>query len=459
MKRLITVNRLINVSSADPDDARRRQLLNILLIGVGIIAFLGIVAIGVASVIGALGGEDAVRLLSGLSIALLGFILLFLINRYVSGTLAGALFVAFLIAVIGFSDDPQMVVEGRTLFLFAIPILVASVVLPSWGSFIAAGLSSVLIAVIAISIRPGYVPPLPTMFGFFAIALVAWLSARSLENALQELRAINAELDQRVEDRTRELREANAQLAEANEHLRELDRLKSRFVSMVSHELRTPLTGIQGFAEMIQAEVYGPISDQQDKALKRILVNTTQLISIVNDLLDQARIEAGQLSIRYESFSPHALADDLHSTMLLLAKAHNLTLETEVAPDVPEYLVGDRHRLHQILVNLINNAIKFTKEGGIELIFYRPDEENWAFDVIDTGPGIPEDSVADIFEPFRQLDGSSTRRHKGVGLGLAIVKQLVELMEGSIIVESELGKGTTFTVTLPIVNARMEDDA
>jgi signal transduction histidine kinase len=301
------------------------------------------------------------------------------------------------------------------------------------------------------------------MFGFFAFAFVAWLSARSLENALDNVRQINRELDQRVEDRTRELREANEQLAEANEQLRELDRLKSRFVSMVSHELRTPLSAIQGFAEMLLAEIYGPLAERQERALSRITTNTTRLLNLVSDLLDQARIEAGQISLQVNPFSPSELAEDFHSTMNVLAQSKGLTLETEVDSKMPDTIYGDEKRLHQIMVNIANNAIKFTDEGYVRLRIYQQNGEedrpsSWVIECSDTGPGISEHDQTTIFEPFRRVDDLRTREHLGVGLGLAIVKELVELMEGDIELESEVGVGSTFAIRLPLSTTGGKND-
>jgi signal transduction histidine kinase len=123
---------------------------------------------------------------------------------------------------------------------------------------------------------------------------------------------------------------------------------------------------------------------------------------------------------------------------------------------MPQSMSGDSKRLHQILVNLVSNAIKFTKQGGITVRLYCPDAAHWAIDVADTGPGIPEEAQTYIFEPFRQIDGSATREHKGFGLGLAIVKQLVELMGGDVRINSELGRGSTFIVTVPSVPPQQE---
>jgi len=422
-----------------------------MLIGVASIAFLGLL-VGISfSITGHL--ENA-GLIPGTAAVIVSTVGVYLINRYGSGQLASLLFLLVLTLVLAFADEPQNVVDGRALFLFTIPILMASVLIRPWASFVAATLVSLEIAIIALNL-PGYLPPLPTMFGFFAFAFVSWLSARSLENALDHVRKINRELDQRVEDRTRELREANEQLAEANEQLRELDRLKSRFVSMVSHELRTPLSAIQGFAEMLLAEIYGPLAERQERALNRITTNTTRLLNLVSDLLDQARIEAGQVSLQVNPFSPSDLVEEFHSTMNVLAQSKGLTLETEVDPAMPDTIYGDEKRLYQIMVNIANNAIKFTEEGYVTLRLYPHNGEadqppSWIIECSDTGPGISKEDQLAIFEPFRRVDDLRIREHLGVGLGLAIVKELVELMEGEIELESELGVGSTFAIRLPL---------
>ena len=444
---------LLEVSSGDPDDARRRQLLNILLLGLAVLTLLTILITGTVIAAHMANPDKAALLAFFVSLGALAAIgLVFAINHYWSGQVASVLFLLMLTIVVALSDEPRQVVEGRSVFLFTIPILMASVILRPWASFALAGLSSLVIATLALRL-PEYVPPAPTMLGFFAFAFVAWLSARSLESALKDLRDINRELDQRVEKRTQELQVANKELARANERLRELDRLKSKFVSMVSHELRTPLGAIQGFAEMLQAGIYGSLSKKQEDALERISKNTRRLLMIVNDLLDQARIEAGELSIRPTIFSPSDLTEDLKSTVGVLVERKGLELTTEVADDVPDSLYGDKERLHQILVNLTDNAIKFTDEGGVHVHICRPDGKHtshWAIEVSDTGPGISEEDEELVFAPFRRVDDSMTREHVGVGLGLSIVKQLVELMNGEIILESEPGQGSTFTVVLPL---------
>ncbi len=448
---------LLEVSSTDPEDVRHRRMLNILLLGTSSLLFLTLIAITIAYVIGLAPPEDFRRLALIILGLLASLVVVFLINRRWSGGVAGWLFVLLLTAAFAFSDEPRQVAEGRSLFLFTIPILMSSVILRPWASFIAASICGLVITIVAMLNLPDYAqgsPPIPTILGFFAVAFVAWLSARSLEGALADLRILNIGLEDRVRERTNELQKANEQLTLAYEKLQELDRLKSRFLSIVSHELRTPLSAIQGFAEMLQAEVYGPLSQKQRGALDRILANDERLLNLVNDLLDQARMEAGQLSLTIESFTLKDLIDDMESTMRVLVESRKLYLKVHVSPAVPATLEGDRKRLNQILVNLINNALKFTQKGGISVHFYRLDEEYWAIDVADTGPGIPRELQNAIFEPFRQADSSTTREHKGFGLGLSIVKQLTTLMGGSVNVVSEIGFGSTFTVKIPIVPPR-----
>ena len=257
------ITRLLEVSSTDPEDTRRRRLLNILLFGTGSLSFIALITVVVARFLGLVSTEDFGRLAPSIAVMFVSLILILLINRHWSGWVAGWLFVLLLTSAFALSDDPRQVVEGRALFLFTIPILMSSVILRPWASFIAAGICGLVITIVAMLNLPDYaqgVPPIPTILGFFTVAFVAWLSARSLESALLDLCVLNIGLEDRVRSRTFELQQANEQLTLAYEKLQELDRLKSRFLSIVSHELRTPLSAIQGFTEMLQAEVYGPLS-------------------------------------------------------------------------------------------------------------------------------------------------------------------------------------------------------
>ena len=441
------IRQLFDIPSLDPDDSRRRKLLNIFLVtslGISFSVFLFTVY---SDILLDVGDSNAAPLYQ-MSIAFfIGSAIIFFINRYGKGWLASALFLVVLVAAMGFAMPPHILI-GSGLFFFTIPILMSSTLLRPWASYLFATLCSAFVTFTELNSRGLF--PLPSIAGLFVMAAISWLVARSLEDALQDLRVLNAELDQRVRDRTRELAEANVELSEAYDKLKELDRLKSRFVSMVSHELRTPLNAIQGFVEMMEVGVYGAVTEKHQGALGRIKANTQRLLALVNDLLDQARMEAGRLSLHIAPFSVKGLINDMEATMGVLAEVKGIYLTTRVEAGVPDMLQGDAKRLHQIMLNLINNSIKFTKKGGVDVRVYSPDADHWAFDVADTGPGIPEEAQQYIFEPFRQVDSSITREHTGFGLGLAIVKQLAEAMGGGVNISSELGRGSIFTVILPL---------
>ena len=246
------------------------------------------------------------------------------------------------------------------------------------------------------------------------------------------------------------LRDREEELILARDQALRASRFKTELLSKVSHELRTPLGAILGFAEMMRAGVFGTIACQQQQAIEEIIDSTQYLTSLVSELLDQAKLKAGKLKLDNQPFAPKSFVDDVLSKMSVLAQAKGLALTTDIAPDVPTTLCGDPTRLQQILVNLVSNAVKFTQTGSVQIRVYRPTAEHWALQVTDTGPGIPAEAQAYIFEPFGQVDGSATRLHTGTGLGLSIVKQLTTLMSGKITVSSEVGEGSTFTVILPL---------
>ena len=246
------------------------------------------------------------------------------------------------------------------------------------------------------------------------------------------------------------------QLAQARDQALEASRLKSELLAKVSHELRTPLGAILGYAEMIQDGVYGVLTEGQLKPLDEIIESTQFLTKLVNELLDQAQIEAGKTKLKFESFAPKDVLLPVLSKLRYLADAKGLKIETEVADDVPEIIMGDQERIQQILLNLVGNAIKFTQKGFVRIYFRCHDATHWAMQVIDTGPGIPKEALSYIFEPFRQVDGSVTRVHTGTGLGLSIVKDLTHLMGGEILLDSQVGQGSIFTVRLPLVPVQEE---
>jgi signal transduction histidine kinase len=280
----------------------------------------------------------------------------------------------------------------------------------------------------------------------------------------RELQAINNQLELRVEQRTAELAQTNTELAAeinrrkqaqealilARDQALEANRLKSELLARVSHELRTPIGAILGFAEMLELEVYGPVSQEQKGITTKITKSSKYLEEMVNDLLDQAKLEAGKFSLTSHTFDPREIVDNTVAKMTVLAENKQLTLTSKVAANMPSVVTGDKIRIQQILVNLVSNAIKFTDRGIVRIRVYCPDNQHWALQVSDTGCGIPREAQTHIFEPFRQVDGSATRRHGGTGLGLSIVEQLTKLMNGEIVLASEVGHGSTFTVILPL---------
>lgn len=287
----------------------------------------------------------------------------------------------------------------------------------------------------------------------------------ALTHANDALQQAHVNLEQKVETRTIELQETNQLLQQeilerkrmeeslifARDKAVEVSRLKSEILARVSHELRTPLSAILGYTEMIRAAVYGPVTEEQFKVTGKIVSKTQNLTNLVGELLTQAQLESGKLILKNAPFAPKELVNQTQETMSVLAQVKGLSLNCEVDDTVPPILIGDSLRIQQIVTNLVGNAIKFTDEGQVNFCIYRPHASQWVLEVKDTGPGIPVEEQADIFDSFIQTDGSITRQHDGFGLGLSIVKQLTAMMEGDVKMDSQVGQGTTFTISLPLV--------
>jgi signal transduction histidine kinase len=244
-----------------------------------------------------------------------------------------------------------------------------------------------------------------------------------------------------------EVKKIADQATEANE-------FKTKFIARISHELRTPLGALMGMAEMLQEGVYGPLNDLQMNLVSRILNNAITLSRIFSELLDQSQIESGQLRLKKETFSPSAIVESVYSNYLSMALKKGISLHKEITTRVPQTVIGDQARTEQILSNLVVNAIKFTNTGSVNIRIDGQGEANWVLRVEDTGTGISEEDMQMIFEPFRQVDETTSRRYGGVGLGLSIVLLLVKAMNGTIRVDSKLGQGSAFTVTLPVQPAQ-----
>ena len=246
------------------------------------------------------------------------------------------------------------------------------------------------------------------------------------------------------------LQERETALAQARDEALAASRFKSRILANVSHDLRTPLNSVLGYADMLQEGVYGPLNARQQAAEARILAHARHLVSLIDSLLDQALLEDNRLELSRLPFSPAAVLDEVESIMGVMAQKKGLALITEVDPALPDTLTGDSRRLRQIMVNLVENAVKFTEQGQVRVRLY-PEAARWVIEVTDTGHGIPAAAQATIFDPFQQVDGSTTREKRGVGLGLSIVRQLTALMGGEIHLASQVGQGSTFAVALPLL--------
>ncbi|MCB0211035.1 MAG: hypothetical protein KDJ52_16980 [Anaerolineae bacterium] len=225
---------------------------------------------------------------------------------------------------------------------------------------------------------------------------------------------------------------------------------KSHFIARISHELRTPLGALLGIAEMLQHEVYGTLTPQQQDLTQRIINNARVLEHVFSEMLDQSQIEAGQLHLHPENFSPQTLVETVYANYLPLALQKGLAMRLKSDSDLPTTVQGDTVRIEQVISNLITNAIKFTETGNIVIRSRMANETEWAIQIKDTGIGISEKDQSHIFESFRQVDETSDRKYGGVGLGLAIVHNLVTAMGGKVTVKSKVGQGSTFTVLLPL---------
>ncbi len=270
---------------------------------------------------------------------------------------------------------------------------------------------------------------------------------RNLVSMQDRLRKVNADLDRKVDE-----------LAQANLALYESNRLKGDFLATMSHELRTPLNSILGFGEVL-ASADG-LTEKQLRWVGNIRSSGEQLLALINDLLDLAKIEAGKMEVRPAEFSVYDVCEGLLTMFRPLAEKKNIDLRGTLAPGIP-LVRQDVVKLQQILSNLLSNAVKFTPEGGRVLLKAEADGNHVVLTVGDTGVGIAADEQELIFEKFRQAGNPLTREHAGTGLGLSIVRELSKLLGGEVTLQSELGRGSTFTVRLPLqLNAgpRLEYD-
>jgi signal transduction histidine kinase len=270
---------------------------------------------------------------------------------------------------------------------------------------------------------------------------------RNLVSMQDRLRKVNADLDHKVDE-----------LARANLALYESNRLKSDFLATMSHELRTPLNSILGFSEVLLSS--GLLADKPQRWVNNIQTSGEKLLALINDILDLAKIEAGKMELRLEKFLVTDVCEGQLNMFRPLAQKKNIELRSQVDPNLAP-LRQDQTKLQQILSNLLSNAIKFTPEGGRVLLKAEADPLHVVLTVQDTGVGIAPEDQELVFERFRQAGNPLTREQGGTGLGLSIVRELTKLLGGEVTLRSELGRGSTFTVRLPLQlndEPRMEFD-
>jgi PAS domain S-box-containing protein len=277
--------------------------------------------------------------------------------------------------------------------------------------------------------------PVESEDGFRVTAIIRDVSER--KKAEDALRAVQEKYTQELAERNRELERAN--------------RLKSEFLASMSHELRTPLHTVIGFSELLGEQLEGPLNEKQQRFVSHIHKDSLHLLELINDVLDLSRIESGRLALRPEVFDFPVVLEESIGSIRPQAHAKSQTIETDVA--LPLALEADRLRIKQVLVNLLSNAVKFTPEGGLIRVTARANGRKATISVSDTGIGIPKSEHESIFDKFYQVSATTKGVREGTGLGLAITKHLVEEHGGQMLLQSEPGKGSVFTFTIPLVRA------
>lgn len=495
---------LLNIPDTfDSDESRRRVILNALLVIFILTSILTIVITIVVRNQFVNRDETTLLMWTAALVAAVSGILLIL-NRLtrVPGWFGGVAFVIFLITIFSITDSPHELFSGRSLIVWTLPIMVGAVILPAESAFI---IAAVIFGMIQI-----FTPANEEMVNYYAmiallvVAFISWLGMSIASNALRDARReaannrtiLNSIADGvMVLDLQGKLHSANPALLqmisaddlqeiisrplestirwkrkvfsvsispvpelgtvavfrdETRRH--EIEHARDALLATASHELRTPLAAIMNYLELLlMLSKMGKIDTEAfTEHLTRAIENTKRLQNLVNDILDQAQIQAGVLEFKLHAFDLRSLLKKVGSLLDSLIQQKKLSYELAIDSDVPTEIVGDPDRLHQVLVNLIGNGIKFTNQGGIKVSVALDENKDLSIQVADTGPGIPPEQLPDIFEAFRRGSNYAQRERQGAGLGLSIARQIVTRMGGEISVASQLGLGSTFTVTLPV---------
>jgi len=281
---------------------------------------------------------------------------------------------------------------------------------------------------------------------------IGQLAVSGLVNASEEAKELAAAIARQTSIHLETLR-LTEELQKRAQELKELDRLKSAFLANMSHELRTPMNSILGFTDVMLEGLDGPLTENMDNDLRLIQKNGRHLLHLINDVLDMAKIESGKMNMNLEAFKVHALFDDVMSITSTLAADKNLSLVIDEASDQAIEVYADNTRLRQVMINLVNNAIKFTEVGMVTISAQPMNDARVLISVKDSGIGIPPDKLEAVFQEFTQVDVSTTRKAGGTGLGLPISRRLVEMHGGRLWVESTgvHGEGSVFFVEMPLI--------
>ncbi len=354
---------------------------------------------------------------------------------------AAYLYIFYMLAVLGFSTAAIQGISDLAVPGYIILILVAGMTLKTPGTYLTTSLVGVAYFTGQLLVRGTHV----------ASAFPATLADLTLTVLILLSFGFVTLIDQiTTSDLRRALSEATYNLVQTNDKLKEANERKSQFTARASHELRTPLSSMIVFTDLALRGSYGPYNARLGKALSQVLTSARQLKTIINDILDLSRIEAGQIEIASDNFAVDSLVGAVQSSAGGIAQEKGLRFAVKVSSDLPAWLVGDELRLAQILVNLASNAVKFTEKGSVEVRLEPAPDDRWRMVVDDSGPGIPRDQFEAVFQAYRQLDSHNSSGVKGTGLGLAITRHLARLMGGVVSIESELGRGSTVTVELPL---------